>query len=63
MTAAQHKGVKPLKVALKNLGCRVNRAELDAIAASLEQAGCELVGEDDELVLNCDEVISEFFGE
>ena len=47
MTAAQHKGVKPLKVALKNLGCRVNRAELDAIAASLEQAGCELVGEDE----------------
>ena len=46
MTALQHEA-KPLKVALKNLGCRVNRAELDAIAASLEQAGCDLVGEDE----------------
>lgn len=45
MTAPQSERVAPLKVALKNLGCRVNRAELDAIAASLEQAGCQLVDE------------------
>ncbi len=35
------------RVALVNLGCRVNRVELDAIAASLQKAGCELVPEPD----------------
>ena len=34
-------------VAVVNLGCRVNRVELDAIAASLEAAGCQLVGQDE----------------
>lgn len=32
-------------VALVNLGCRVNRVELDAMALELEAAGAELVGE------------------
>lgn len=32
-------------VALVNLGCRVNRVELDAMASELERAGAELVGE------------------
>lgn len=32
-------------VALVNLGCRVNRVELDAMALELERAGAELVGE------------------
>lgn len=33
--------------ALVNLGCRVNRVELDAMACDLEDAGFELVGEDE----------------
>mgnify|MGYP002516857153 CR=1 FL=1 len=33
--------------ALVNLGCRVNRVELDAMACDLEAAGFELVGEDE----------------
>ena len=36
-----------LKVALTNLGCRVNRVELDMMANQLEAAGAELVGEKD----------------
>lgn len=35
------------RVALTNLGCRVNRVELDVMARSLQRAGCELVGEAD----------------
>lgn len=34
------------RVALVNLGCRVNRAELDAMARELASHGCELVDED-----------------
>lgn len=34
------------RVHLHNLGCRVNRVELDAIASQLVSAGCELVDED-----------------
>ena len=34
------------RVALSNLGCRVNRVELDAIAGELVAAGCELVDEE-----------------
>ena len=33
------------RVAVSNLGCRVNRVELDAIAGELVAAGCELVDE------------------
>ena len=33
-------------VAVSNLGCRVNRVELDAIAGELVAAGCELVDEE-----------------
>ena len=36
-----------LKVALTNLGCRVNRVELDMMANQLEAAGAELVSEKD----------------
>lgn len=32
-------------VALVNLGCRVNRVELDAMALELERQGCQLVGQ------------------
>lgn len=35
------------RVALANLGCRVNRVELDVIARKLELAGCEVVDERD----------------
>ena len=35
------------KVAFVNLGCRVNRVEADVIAAELERASCEIVGEAD----------------
>ena len=35
------------KVAFVNLGCRVNRVETDVIAAELERASCEIVGEAD----------------
>ncbi|SEH61697.1 MULTISPECIES: MiaB/RimO family radical SAM methylthiotransferase [Atopobiaceae] len=35
------------KVAFANLGCRVNRVEIDVIASELERAGCEFVGEQD----------------
>ena len=34
------------RVAVSNLGCRVNRVELDAIAGELVAAGCELVDEE-----------------
>ncbi|MBM6775258.1 MiaB/RimO family radical SAM methylthiotransferase [Olsenella profusa] len=34
-------------VALVNLGCRVNRAELDLMASELERAGVPIVGEDE----------------
>ena len=42
------------KVALSNLGCRVNRVELDAIARSLEELGFSLVeeGAADAVVIN-----------
>lgn len=36
---------KPARVALVNLGCRVNRVELDRIAGELEAAGHVLAGE------------------
>ena len=40
------------RVACVNLGCRVNRVELDDIAQELEEAGCAIVGEQDaELVV------------
>ena len=40
------------RVALQNLGCRVNRVELDSIARDFERAGCELVaGERADLVV------------
>lgn len=40
------------RVALSNLGCRVNRVELDSIAHKLLDAGCQLVGERDaELII------------
>lgn len=35
------------RVALVNLGCRVNRVELDVMAARLQEAGCVLVGQRD----------------
>lgn len=35
------------KVALTNLGCRVNRVELDAIASELIDAGCSVVAPED----------------
>ena len=42
------------RVALLNLGCRVNRVELDAMALKLQEAGCELVRQDqaDVVVIN-----------
>ena len=36
-----------LKIAFVNLGCRVNRVELDAIAQVLEDAGYKVVDEDE----------------
>ena len=33
------------RVALVNLGCRVNRVEIDAMALSLQERGCQIVGE------------------
>ena len=47
-------GTVPKRVALLNLGCRVNRVELDAIALSLQETGCELVrqSEADVIVVN-----------
>lgn len=44
MTGAQQ---APLRVALVNLGCRVNRVELDTMALALQREGCELVGQAD----------------
>ncbi|MDO4539177.1 MAG: MiaB/RimO family radical SAM methylthiotransferase [Coriobacteriales bacterium] len=35
------------RVALVNLGCRVNRVEIDLIASRLEQAGCEICDQED----------------
>lgn len=35
------------KVAVINLGCRVNRVELDAMASGLVIAGCDIVAEDE----------------
>ncbi|MEY8436465.1 MiaB/RimO family radical SAM methylthiotransferase [Atopobiaceae bacterium 24-176] len=35
------------RVALVNLGCRVNRVELDAMASKLEAMGCELAAQED----------------
>ena len=42
------------RVALVNLGCRVNRVELDAMALELQRLGCELCGqrEADAVVIN-----------
>lgn len=42
------------KVALINLGCRVNRVETDTIACGLEEAGCQIVAtaEADAIVVN-----------
>lgn len=44
----------PARVALVNLGCRVNRVETDLIASKLEAAGCELVpqSEADLVIIN-----------
>jgi threonylcarbamoyladenosine tRNA methylthiotransferase MtaB len=39
--------VSVAKVAFVNLGCRVNRVEVDVIAAELERASCEIVAEAD----------------
>lgn len=36
---------KGARVALVNLGCRVNRVELDAMALELQKRGCQLVGQ------------------
>lgn len=49
------------RVALVNLGCRVNRAELDCMAAELEAAGAHLVREDeaDVVVVNTCAVTAE----
>lgn len=49
------------KVAFHNLGCRLNRLELDLIASELEDAGCELVAEDsaDAIVVNTCAVTNE----
>ncbi len=54
-------GSSRARVAMSNLGCRVNRVELDAIARELEAAGCELVKEDDAdaIVINTCAVTSE----
>lgn len=41
----------PARVAVVNLGCRVNRVELDDIAGSLVDAGARLVGEDEARVV------------
>lgn len=41
----------PYRIALTNLGCRVNRVELDGIARRLCDAGCQLVGERDAEVI------------
>ena len=45
---------RPWRVALVNLGCRVNRVELDAMALKLQEAGCEVVSqrEADAIVIN-----------
>ncbi len=43
--------VVPSGVALLNLGCRVNRVELDLMAASLERAGVSVVDEDEAAVV------------
>ncbi len=40
-------GTNGARVAIVNLGCRVNRVEADVIAAELERHGCRLVGEDE----------------
>jgi len=40
-------GANGARVAIVNLGCRVNRVEADVIAAELERHGCRLVGEDE----------------
>lgn len=37
----------PARVALINLGCRVNRVETDLVANKLQRAGCELVGQEE----------------
>ena len=38
-------GPAPARVACVNLGCRVNRVELDDIASELEAAGCVICDE------------------
>ncbi|WP_298580000.1 tRNA (N(6)-L-threonylcarbamoyladenosine(37)-C(2))-methylthiotransferase MtaB [uncultured Olegusella sp.] len=49
------------KVAFHNLGCRLNRLELDLIADELEDAGCMIVSEDeaDAIVVNTCAVTNE----
>jgi threonylcarbamoyladenosine tRNA methylthiotransferase MtaB len=44
----------PPRVALSNLGCRVNRVELDMMALAFQEAGCELTDmrEADAVVIN-----------
>lgn len=45
---------RPPRIALSNLGCRVNRVELDMMALAFQEAGCELTGmrEADVVVIN-----------
>lgn len=45
---------RPPRVALSNLGCRVNRVELDMMALAFQEAGCELTDmrEADAVVIN-----------
>ncbi len=59
MTAQQK--ARPARVAFVNLGCRVNRVELDAIARELAGYGVEVVDEDaaDAIVVNTCAVTAE----
>lgn len=50
-TAGAQGGSQTPGVALVNLGCRVNRAELDLMATELERAGVPLVGEPEATVV------------
>ncbi len=47
-------GARAPRVAYLNLGCRVNRVEIDLIASRLEKAGCEVVDQEgaDLVVIN-----------
>lgn len=49
------------RVALVNLGCRVNRVEIDLMASKLQRAGCDIVNQDqaDVVVINTCAVTAE----